>query len=61
MTDIPVELCHCGQVLHYTDPVAKDFTLQMIESLGPTVRSRCRWTVSPGSGRSSATTSPCTG
>jgi hypothetical protein len=38
MTDIPVELCHCGQVLHYTDPVAKDFTLQMIESLGPTVK-----------------------
>jgi hypothetical protein len=32
------ELCHCGQPLHYKDPLVADFTRDLIKHQGPTVK-----------------------
>jgi hypothetical protein len=38
-TDSPeVELCHCGEPLHYTDEMVEAFTRDLIKNLGPTVK-----------------------
>jgi hypothetical protein len=38
MTDTPVEMCHCGKPLHYTDAAAEAFTRGMISQLGETTK-----------------------
>jgi hypothetical protein len=32
------EMCHCGQPLHFTDPLVADFTRDLVRNLGPTVK-----------------------
>jgi hypothetical protein len=38
MTQTEQEFCHCGEPLHYTDPMAESFTRGLVESLGPTLK-----------------------
>jgi hypothetical protein len=37
-TETDPEFCHCGQPLHYTDPMAESFTRGLVENLGPTLK-----------------------
>jgi hypothetical protein len=33
-----VELCHCGEPLHYTDPRTEEYVRRMVAVQGPTVK-----------------------
>jgi hypothetical protein len=37
MSDTEV-LCHCGQPLHFTDPMVEDYFKDLVRALGPTVK-----------------------